>query len=104
MVAGRRDRLMQAQCNEHLASLTRRDDERFDESRQLPIQAAPPGHAQAATSASTEAQAERANQQQERQHAHTSGRHATRRKPQTSTGRTRNNTGRNTTDIQRTKV
>ena len=67
MVAERQQRLLSEQ-DQHLASLARRDEERGDEARQILLQVQQSELAQAARLASTESQAERAIQQQERQH------------------------------------
>ena len=68
MVAERRVRLMESQYNEHLASLTRRDEEREAEVRQMLTQVQQSELAQAARLASAESQAERVIEQQQRQH------------------------------------
>ena len=53
MVAERRSRLMESQYNEHLASLTSRDEEREDEARQMLKQVQQSELSQAARLAST---------------------------------------------------
>ena len=68
MVAERHSRLMESQFNEHLASLTRRDEEREAEVRHMLTQVQQSELAQAARLASAESQAERVIQQQQRQH------------------------------------
>ena len=68
MLAERHSRLMESQFNEHLASLTRRDEEREAEMRQTLTQVQQSELAQAARLASAESQAERVIQQQQRQH------------------------------------
>ena len=67
MVAERQQRLLFEQ-NQHLASLQRTSEVRDDEARQILLQVQQSELAQAARLASTESQAERAIQQQERQH------------------------------------
>ena len=68
MVAERHSRLMESQFNEHVASLTRRDEEREAEVRQMLTQVQQSELAQAARLASAESQAERVIQQQQRRH------------------------------------
>ena len=67
MVAERQLRLLSEQ-DQHLASLTRRDEEREAEVRQMLTQVQQSELAQAARLASAESQAERVIQQQQRQH------------------------------------